>query len=69
MPSITLICKTCNHTARRKLMNVVACRGINETPSEPATCPNCLTLMVRKDERVIFHEKSWNYLVENKFTK
>jgi hypothetical protein len=47
--SVTLVCKTCHHTARRKLLFEAACRGTRETPSEPAKCPKGHGPMVRKD--------------------
>lgn len=48
-PRVTLVCEDCGQTARRELAQVVACRGVHETPSEPAMCPNGHGLMVRKD--------------------
>lgn len=49
MPSVTLICNECRHMARRELMLEAGSRGIHETSSEPALCPNGHGLMVRKD--------------------
>lgn len=48
-PKVTLICGTCGAMARRKLMHVPSCRGVHETPSEPALCPLGHGHMVRKD--------------------
>lgn len=49
MPSVTLVCETCKHTARRELMQEVGSRGVHETSSEPALCPQGHGLMVRQD--------------------
>lgn len=49
MPKVTLVCKTCEHTARRELMREAGSRGVHETSSEPALCPNGHGLMVRQD--------------------
>lgn len=49
MPSVTLICEKCNYTARRELLNTVACRGIYETPSELSYCPKGHGLLIRQD--------------------
>lgn len=57
MPSVTLICIQCNYPARRELLNVVACRGIHETSSEPAYCPKGHGVMVREDGVKQYYEK------------
>ena len=49
MTNLTLICKTCGQTARRPLQNRASCRGVRETPPEPALCPAGHGLMVQKD--------------------
>lgn len=49
MPKVTLICQTCGHQARRELMREAGSRGVHETSSEPAICPQGHGLMVRKD--------------------
>lgn len=49
MTRVTLTCPTCGHTARRDLLNEVACRGTHETSSEPALCPHGHGLLKRKD--------------------
>lgn len=49
MTSVTLICKECEYTARRQLMNVSGCRGVHETTSESALCPNGHGVMIRED--------------------
>lgn len=49
MPSVQLICETCGLKAKRKLLEVPGCRGIHETPSEPASCPSGHGEMVRVD--------------------
>jgi hypothetical protein len=49
MPNVTLICKLCSYKARRPLMNEAGCRGVHETASEPASCPNGHGLLVRED--------------------
>lgn len=49
MPKVTLVCKECNHTARRELEQEAGSRGIHETSSEPALCPKGHGLMSRKD--------------------
>lgn len=50
-PKVTLVCLTCGHRARRELRRVAGCRGIHETPSEPALCPKGHGAMVRLDKR------------------
>ncbi len=47
--SVTLVCKTCRHTARRKLLFEAGCRGTRETASQPAKCPRGHGAMVRQD--------------------
>lgn len=49
MTRVTLVCTQCDATARRDLMYAAGCRGVHETPSEPALCPNGHGEMVRKD--------------------
>jgi hypothetical protein len=49
MPSVTLSCQHCNYSARRALLNATACRGVHNTPSEPAYCPKGHGMMIRKD--------------------
>lgn len=49
MTKVTLICKTCDYKARRDLMDEPGSRGVHETASEPATCPNGHGLLVRED--------------------
>lgn len=49
MPCVTLICAKCNYIARRKLVETVACRGIHESYSEPAYCPEGHGRLIRKD--------------------
>lgn len=51
MTSVTLRCPTCGHTARRPLMLEPGSRGVRETPSEPALCPQGHGTMVRADGR------------------
>lgn len=51
MTSVTLRCPTCGHTARRPLMLEPGSRGVRETPSEPALCPQGHGAMVRADGR------------------
>lgn len=46
---VTLVCKECNYTARRKLMLEPGSRGTCETSSEPGYCPRGHGLLVRKD--------------------
>ena len=46
---VTLVCRTCGHTARRDLMLEPGSRGTHETSSEPALCPKGHGLMRRKD--------------------
>lgn len=40
MTNVNLYCKSCKYTARRPLMNETASRGVRETSSERALCPN-----------------------------
>lgn len=54
MPKATLVCSQCGHTARRELVNVTACRGHRETPTERATCPRCLIEMDRPEQHLRF---------------
>lgn len=49
MPSVTLICTECKYTARRELVETVACRGIHESYSELAYCINGHGRLIRKD--------------------
>lgn len=48
-PSVTLVCRTCGKKARRPLMREAGSRGVHETSSEPASCPDGHGLMVRQD--------------------
>jgi len=36
---VTLVCRECGHTARRRLLVVAGSRGAAETPCEPGLCP------------------------------
>jgi len=49
MPKVTLVCPKCPYKARRELMREPGSRGVHETCSEPATCPNGHGLLVRED--------------------
>jgi len=49
MTKVTLICNICGKKCRRKLMNEPGSRGVHETSSEPAYCPEGHGLMVRED--------------------
>lgn len=49
MTNINLYCLTCGLTAKRLLLNQIACRGTRETACEPALCPAGHGYMVRKD--------------------
>jgi hypothetical protein len=56
-PKVTLVCKTCGQTARRRLLNEPGSRGIHETCSEPALCPRGHGEMVRQDGNNNVHAK------------
>ena len=47
--SVTLVCKECGATARRKLMLEAGSHGVHETSSEPARCPKGHGPMIRQD--------------------
>ena len=49
MTKVTLVCKTCGYKARRELANIPGCRGVHETPSVIAKCPQGHGLLVRED--------------------
>lgn len=52
MTNVTMICKTCGKQARRSLavgFESTGCRGVHETPPEPALCPAGHGRMVRVD--------------------
>lgn len=49
MTNVNLKCVTCGATARRQLLEQVACRGVHNTACEPAFCPRGHGLMVRED--------------------
>lgn len=49
MPSVTLFCRDCGKTARRVLTLEAGSRGVHETSSEPALCPDGHGLMARED--------------------
>lgn len=48
-PKVNLYCPDCGKTARRPLVNAVACRGVHETPAEIALCPSGHGRMLRED--------------------
>lgn len=48
-PSVTLVCRTCRKTARRRLQFQAGCRGTRETEAEPAFCPSGHGQMERED--------------------
>ncbi len=48
-PKANLVCKECGYTARRELLNEVACRGHHETQTVPALCPKGHGYLVRED--------------------
>lgn len=49
MVRVTLVCKVCGKAARRELMRKPGSRGVHETSSEPALCPDGHGLMTRAD--------------------
>lgn len=49
MTRVTLICRTCDYTARRDLRNEAGNRGVHETSAETAMCPNGHGELVRED--------------------
>lgn len=52
MPNVQKVCRTCDKKAKRALLDGVAsvgCRGIHETASEMALCPDGHGEMVRLD--------------------
>lgn len=69
MPSVTLVCPKCNHTARRNLMLEAGSRGIHETSSEPALCPKCNILMLRQDGLPQENWALWGARYTDKFVK
>ena len=61
MPTrVTLICSKCEYTARRDLMLEAGSRGVHETSSEPAYCPNGHGLLARHDGLKQENWASWS---------
>jgi hypothetical protein len=50
MTNVTLKCEECGSTARRPLVYEPGSRGVHETKSEGALCPNGHGPMVREDD-------------------
>ena len=46
---VTLVCKNCGYTARRRLSLEAGSRGVHETSSEPGLCPKGHGLLIRQD--------------------
>lgn len=49
MPKVNLICRTCGNKARRELLLQPGSRGVHETSSELALCPNGHGKLERED--------------------